>query len=307
MLERLRFVVTGSDNLQQWWQAELLLHTYRKFHPETPLTILWACKNPLNPKFLPNWPDYYTTPLYENLGDEIYTPMNRITGIDVWLQKNNIKEEYICFIDPDMLFLRKITSHELLSFGLSKCHLICGRDIWREPLINKQKSNGIFAVSDPNFVYQTYEHFAKNKTNIEKIPPSIVPVFSHIDDLRCIADQWTDLTKKIHLSPYKQWTSELYAFDLICHDSNINVFATPDLYHTSQHAMIATAPFLHYFARFENADKTWHFDKHEWRKIKPIKIRFPLNISGMAKYFADNMIERFNCVYRPIYDVQSFY
>lgn len=279
-----RFLVTGSDNLQQWWQTELLLHTYKKNHPEIPLTILWSCKNPFNPKWLPDWPDYYITPLYENITNGKYVPMNRIAGLDTWLKKNDIKEEYIIVLDPDMIFLRKIKDTELQRMGLSKCNLVCGRDIWREP-------------KDNSLSYKTFKQFLPNQ-NIEHISPSIVPIFSHIDDLRCIADRWRDMTVKIHNSTYRQWTSELYAFDIICYDLGINVYATKALYHTSNE-ILSAAPFLHYFSLLTNISKTWYFNKHEWKKQLPLNLEYPKDTKGMSSHFVMNMIERFGGNIKP--------
>ena len=208
--------------------------------------------------------------------------MNRITGLKTWMDNNDIKEEYIIFIDPDFLFMRSITENDWNTWNVSRSNIICGRDIWREPT--------------PGFNYNLLETYVSDRRNINSIPPSIVPVICHIDDLKFIVDRWADLTIKIHQSKFTTWTAELFAFDLICRESNINVTATKSIYHIPTDDKIASAPFLHYFHPFTNFDNTWFFSKYDWRHAVPENLQYPKHLRNncyATSFFIKNISERF--------------
>lgn len=291
-----RFIVTGSDNLNQWWMTETLIHSFKKHGNNFPLTIIWASDG--KPKYIPSYGELFITPnyyqiLYDNQRIN-YIPINRITGITEYLKQYSGSDEYFVYLDPDMVFTKNFNP---LLYGLSECKVICGEDQWR----NHRNLRGV-AMGDFNHVFETFSILNPYK---HYFPPSIVPVCMHINDLKCLCNRWEDLTLAIHKyyqykNGYVAWTCEIFAFDIICAEYNIEVEASMDMYHFGNDIRSVYAPMIHYLAHgCSNEDDTWRFNKREWIDTVPKNITVPNNLLPASKEILLNIHERFQSINNP--------
>lgn len=289
-MNKFRFLVTGSDNIYQWWMAELLIKSHEKVNQKESITFLWACKDPKNPQYLPTKHEVITTPLYENTTTGYYVPMNRIAGVKHWLHNTIIPEDYIVVLDADMIFLTNFRIQDW--HPLNECHVTCGKDIYRYPL--------------DKFSHQVYNTWAKDE-NVNKIyNPSIVPLILHKDTLLCLANDWEQMTLDIRklgngIKKYPGsilWTAELYAWDILCYNNDIDVNCTKNIWKSSWDIFDDNRiPFLHYFGDINNSTRTWTFRKYDYNRLVPTNLKIPNNICGTHRYFFDILISCFGGEY----------
>lgn len=114
--------------------------------------------------------------------DDYYTAYNKPFSIGSWLNETDVEEEWILFIDSDMLFLETVTPEDFAHEGLQKGTSIGGFFDYLTAGVNNSDVASRF-VPDPSL-----------RDLIAKVGAWVL---MHRSDMEKVAPNWLEVTRQV--------------------------------------------------------------------------------------------------------------
>ncbi len=235
------------------WQAELLSYSLHRAGVDGPLTVCMA-----GGELAIQGAETFAHPNYRFTDRADYPPFNRPMGMwDWWQATGGPREDVVCIIDPDCVFLRHVDGSEFLPTP----HVAVAQDwTWQWVL----------------------EEFASCIPGGQAVG---IPIFIRRDDLERLLPWWVEHTRAIyrHNSIERQpWISEMGGYIVAAREAGVDV--------THRLVDYDCDAILHYFARTDNATvyrclQGW--DKITYRPWEPIPSLGPPARQELAAILAD--------------------
>ena len=196
-----------------------LLYSHKLVGQTGNITRLMACDEPsYDSRLFSGATQTHVHPnMYKYEGDA-YTPYNKPYAIKHFLENNNITEDYIAYIDADMVFRKAFTVDDL---GAEK-----GRPV--------AAYYGYMKAVEKD-VHMGVKQYVKNVENAQKVGGFVV---MHREDLKRVAPLWLKYTAMVRKDPDSwantgdifnangkggpPWISEMYGYSFGCAEAGVN-------------------------------------------------------------------------------------
>ncbi|KAG6740302.1 hypothetical protein POTOM_055748 [Populus tomentosa] len=190
--------VTASDSVYNTWQCRVMYYWYKK-HKDGPNSEMGGFTRILHSgkpdKFMEEIPTFIAQPLPAGM-DQGYIVLNRPWAFVQWLQKADIKEDYILMAEPDHIIVKPIPN--LSKDGLGAAF-------------------PFFYIEPRKYESVLRKYFPEDKgpvTNIDPIGNS--PVIIGKESLKKIAPTWMNVSLAMKKDPETDkafgWVLEMYGY-----------------------------------------------------------------------------------------------
>ncbi|XP_024023600.1 hydroxyproline O-arabinosyltransferase 1 [Morus notabilis] len=190
--------VTASDSVYNTWQCRIMYYWFKKFKdsPNSEMggfTRILHSGNPDN--FTDEIPTFVAQPLPAGM-DQGYIVLNRPWAFVQWLQKADIKEDYILMAEPDHIIVKPIPN--LSTDGLGAAF-------------------PFFYIEPKKYEKVLRKYFPEDKGRITRIDPiGNSPVIVGKESLKKIAPTWMNVSLAMKKDPETDkafgWVLEMYAY-----------------------------------------------------------------------------------------------
>ncbi|KAG5244413.1 hydroxyproline O-arabinosyltransferase [Salix suchowensis] len=190
--------VTASDSVYNTWQCRVMYYWYMK-HKDGPNSEMGGFTRILHSgkpdKFMEEIPTFIAQPLPSGM-DQGYIVLNRPWAFVQWLQKANIKEDYILMAEPDHIIVKPIPN--LSKGGLGAAF-------------------PFFYIEPRKYESVLRKYFPEDKGPITTINPiGNSPVIVGKESLKKIAPTWMNISLAMKKDPETDkafgWVLEMYAY-----------------------------------------------------------------------------------------------
>ncbi|KAJ6915219.1 hydroxyproline O-arabinosyltransferase 1-like [Populus alba x Populus x berolinensis] len=190
--------VTASDSVYNTWQCRVMYYWYKK-HKDGPNSEMGGFTRILHSgkpdKFMEEIPTFIAQPLPSGM-DQGYIVLNRPWAFVQWLQKADIKEDYILMAEPDHIIVKPIPN--LSKGGLGAAF-------------------PFFYIEPKKYESVLRKYFPEDKGPITTIDPiGNSPVIVGKESLKKIAPTWMNISLAMKKDPETDkafgWVLEMYAY-----------------------------------------------------------------------------------------------
>lgn len=190
--------VTASDSVYNTWQCRIMYYWFKKFKssPGSDMGGFTRILHSGKPdKFMDEIPTFVAQPLPSGM-DQGYIVLNRPWAFVQWLQKADIKEDYILMAEPDHIIVKPIPN--LSRDGLGAAF-------------------PFFYIEPKKYEKVLRKYFPEHKGPVTKIDPiGNSPVIVGRESLKKIAPTWMNVSLAMKKDPETDkafgWVLEMYAY-----------------------------------------------------------------------------------------------
>ncbi|XVF89363.1 hypothetical protein PTKIN_Ptkin19aG0124400 [Pterospermum kingtungense] len=270
--------VTASDSVYNTWQCRVMYYWFKK-HKNGPNSGMGGFTRILHSgkpdKYMDEIPTFIAQPLPAGM-DQGYIVLNRPWAFVQWLQKADIKEDYILMAEPDHIIVKPIPN--LSKDGLGAAF-------------------PFFYIEPKKYESVLRKFFPKDKgpiTNIDPIGNS--PVIVGKDSLKKIAPTWMNVSLAMKKDPETDkafgWVLEMYAYAVSSALHGVgNILYKDFMIQPPWDTEIGNKFIIHYTYGCDYDLKgrltygkvgEWRFDKRSFDRVAPPR-NLPLPPSGVPQ------------------------
>ncbi|QDU61187.1 hypothetical protein Pan216_20410 [Planctomycetes bacterium Pan216] len=269
---RIHTVVSCEDNDYQYWQAELLAHSFFRSGMTGDLTLLVATEGAAPPThdFSAEVVTTHRASPHPETGDD-YAAYNKPASLLEWFSNHRVDAEQILILDPDCIFLRPVLSQS--GIGYPRADSVHYMDTTNERgsrLIQKHC-----------------------RTGSQYAFPAVIPVLIEADDLRMILPRWLEATEEIRNDPESRdlagWVAEMWGYVIAAAESGL--VHLPSRFSAAPMDATTDCPIIHYCFDVDYGEGGYHWGKRTyapWSKPEPL----PREANGAARALLEILEEK---------------
>lgn len=269
------FIVAKDNSSYVDWQTDILYESFLKVYKgENNINFLAIVMNDKHFK-KPRYPFFLCSKTIAKIfvGDDYYSPFNRITLIWDFLKNNKNENRKIIILDQDFLLVNKFSSDSS----------VAGQNYGYLNIDSDKTAKETFAF---------YKKYINKYAEKDYFQPIGAPIFLNENILRNIINRWFQLTYFFRYynhqdNPlHKEWICEMYGLVYALGELKIK----PELFEATSFVAFGTKDpsFYHFCYRLHDKNNHTIFDKKKykpWKRINYEKNLIDLETFKFVNYF----------------------